>query len=103
MNTYTFEVCFGYGPKTTGSADFDLELDEKEIAFLKDFLMKNGIECDYGYIEDDDPSLFNKINDAANDAVVKEINKHRRKKLDFFDIDWTEMSFDFYWPPELTE
>ncbi len=103
MKSFVFYVYFGYGPKFSDSAKFSLELDEDEIAFLKNYIKKNGAECDYGGIEFENGKLFNKINDAANDAVLNEINKHKRKKIDFFDVDWMGMNFEFYWPAELTE
>jgi len=109
MKTFEFEVLFGVGPKVSNSASFILELNDAEIAYLKDFLAREG-DCDYGFIEYDGGSiypdfdnkaLFEKINDAANDAVMDEINRHRKKKVDYFDIDWSGMSFDFIWPEEL--
>ena len=75
-------------------------MNDEEVAYIKKFLEDNG-NCDYGYMESENPSLFNKINDAANDAVLEEINKHSDKKIDFFDVDWTGLSFDFIWPEEL--
>lgn len=103
MRSFSFEVDFGYGIKPSDSAVFSLELNEEEIAFLKRYIKNNGRECDYGEIEYENFKLFNKLNSAANEAVVNEINKHLKKKIDFFDVDWTGMSFDFIWPKELTE
>ena len=100
MKNYPFEVDFGYGPKASYVAIFNLELNDEEVAYIKNFLEVNG-DCDYGYMESENPSLFNKINDAANDAVLEEINKNSDKKIDFFDVDWTGLSFDFIWPEEL--
>ena len=101
MKTFSFQVLFGNGPKLTRSASFSLDLNEQEIAYIKEYLEINGDECGYEDIEFDNTVLFDKINDAANDAVVKEINRHRIKKIDFFDIDWARMQFDFCWPDEL--
>lgn len=42
-----------------------------------------------------------KKNDTANEAVLASINKGRKKKLDFEDIPWETMSFDFIWADEL--
>ena len=103
MKSFSFEVLFGYGPKFSDSATFTLELNEDEISFLKNYIEENGEYCGYGEIEHENYELFNKINNAANNAVVEEINKHSEKEVDFFDVDWTGMSFEFYWPQELTE
>ena len=98
---YTFGESFGYGPKNTDySITFDIDLTDEEAEIIRAFLKENG-DCDYAYLEFEHPGLFDLINDTANDAVVEEINRHRRRKLDFFDIDWTALSFDFYWPEEL--
>lgn len=103
MKTLSFVVDFGYGYKPSDSAVFSLELNEEEIAYLINYLRENGNDCDYSDIEYDNWALFNKLNDAANDAVLEEINRHLEKKIDFFDVDWTGLSFDFIWPEELTE
>ena len=103
MKTFTFEVDFGYGPKVSDSAVFSLELDDQEISYIKNYLQDNGKDCGYAEIEFNNPSLFDKINDAANEAVVEEINKHSGEKVDFLDVDWTGMTFDFIWPSELTD
>lgn len=99
---YTFCESFGYGPKGTDySATFKLALSEEEVAILRSFLEKNG-DCDYCYLEYDNPKLFDRINDAANEAVLAALNACRRKKrLEFDDVDWSGLTFDFYWPEEL--
>lgn len=99
---YTFSESFGYGPKNTDYfATFDMVLSDEEVEFLRAFLKENG-DCDYGYLESDNPHLFNRINDAANEAVLTALNKRRWKhKLDFDDVDWCSLSFDFCWPEEL--
>lgn len=98
---YSFCETFTYGPKGGGrTANFDIEFTEEEADILREFLRKNG-DCDYAYLEPEHSDLFWKINDAANDAVLLEINKRRRKKLDFDDVDWMGLRFDFYWPEEL--
>lgn len=103
MKSFSFEVDFGYGTKTSDSAVFSLELNEAEITFLKNYIKVNGQDCGYEGIESENAELFEMINDAANDAVVEEINRNSETEVDFFDIDWTGMSFDFIWPNELIE
>ena len=103
MRTFSFEVDFGYGPKVSNSAVFNLELNEQEIAFIKNYLRENGEFCGYGEIELENSALFDKINDAANDAVVAEINRDSEVDVGFDDVDWMGMSFDFIWPDELVE
>lgn len=111
MKTFDFEVDFGGGPKFSNVAKFSLELDEEEIAYIKDYLHRNG-DCGYEYIEFDSESiypdfnhgaLFEKINDAANDAVVAAINEGREEKLEFEDIPWENMFFDFIWDERLMD
>ena len=97
---YTFQECFGYGPKYTNCIAFELDLSEEEAESIRAFLKENG-DCDYCYLERDYPFIFDRINDAANEAVLSAINKGRRKKLDFDDVDWSSMGYDFYWPEEL--
>lgn len=98
---YTFSESFGYGPKSTDyHASFDMGLSDEDVEILRAFLRENG-DCDYGYLEHDHPSLFDRINDAANEAVLTALNKRRRKKLEFDDVDWANLRFDFYWPEEL--
>lgn len=100
---YTFSESFGYGPKNVRHiASFTLDLSSDEVETLRAFLRENG-DCDYAYLEKDHPDLFERINDAANEAVLLEINRHRRKKLDFGDVDWGNLCFDFYWPQELIQ
>ena len=110
MKPFTFNVVFGIGPKVSKTAKFILELSDDEIAYIKDFLNRYGINCGYGEMEFDSQSiykdfdhraLFDRINDASNDAVVAAINSGRKKIIDFFDITWESMSFDFIWPDEL--
>lgn len=97
--SYVFEVSCGYG-----TTSFGLELSKEEEAYIKEFLEQNG-DCDYGYMESENPELFDKINDASNDAIVNLINQVREEDgeepLGFFDIDWGNMRFDFYYPKEL--
>ena len=100
MKTFTFSVSYGCGPKLSHGADFDLELDDQEIEYIKSFLKANG-DCGYEYVEEDNRALFEKINDAANDAVLRSINSGRKNKLDFWDVDWGGMFFGFCWPEEL--
>jgi hypothetical protein len=110
MKSYVFNVVFGVGPKVSKSAQFSLELNDNEIAYIKDYLQRNGFFCGYFDIEFDSQSvfknfdhraLFDRINDAANDAVVAAINCGRKKKIDYFDIPWESMTFDFIWPEDL--
>ena len=112
MKTFVFREDFGVGPKIQMSASFNLELNEEEITYIKDYIKRNGPDCGYAEMEYDTGSLFKsfdhralfeKINDAANDAVVEAINHKRKRKLDFFDIPWETMSFDFIWAKELLE
>lgn len=112
MKSFLFSVDFGIGPKVSQSAQFSLELNDKEIAYIKDYLQRNGIFCGYFDMEYDSQSvykdfdhraLFDRINDASNDAVVDAINSGRKKKIDFFDIPWESMTFDFIWPDELRD
>ena len=99
---YTFGVSFGAWPKYSNYASFDLELTDDEAETIRAFLKENG-DCDYAYLEPEHPELFDRINDAANDAVLAEINEGREEKLDFFDVDWASMGHDFYWPDELMD
>ena len=97
--SFVFEVSCGYG-----ATSFELELSVEEEAYIKEFLEKNG-DCDYGYMESDNPDLFEKINDVCNEAVFNLINQVRKedgeKPLNFFDIDWGNMQFEFFYPKEL--
>ena len=97
---YTFAVDFGAWPKYSNYASFDLELTDEEAGFIRAFLKENG-DVDYIELESESPELFDRINDAANEAVLATLNKGRKKKLDFFDVDWSYMGHDFYWPDEL--
>ena len=96
---FVFEVSCGYG-----ATSFELELSEEEETYIKEFLKRNG-DCDYGYMESENPGLFEKINDASNETIVNMINQVRKEDgeepLDFFDINWGNMRFDFYYPKEL--
>lgn len=101
---YTFGESFGLPPKFNNYVDFDIDLTEEEAGIIRTFLKENG-DCDYVYLESINGALFEKINDAANEAILKRLNEDRvrqhKKKLDFFDIDWSYISYDFYWPQEL--
>ena len=103
---YTFGESFGYPPKFHKSISFDIDLTEEEAKTIRDFLKENG-DCDYGYLERVDKALFDKINDAANDAVLDCINEERarlhKKKYDFDDVDWSSIYYDFYWPKDLLD
>ena len=110
MKSFVFEISYGGGPKFSNATHFTLELDDAEIAYIKDYLKRNGNYCGYGYIETDDESiykdfpngaLFEKINDAVNDAILASINKGRKKKLEFEDIPWESLYCDFSWDKEL--
>ena len=97
----TFAESFGYGPKNNEyNINFELDFSDEEVEILRNFLRVNG-DCNYVYLEHDYPHLFDRINDAANEAVLEALNKHRRKIIDFYDVDWLNMRFDFYWPDEL--
>ena len=100
MKTYTFTVCFGGGPKCSDSASFDLELNDQEIEYIKSYLKKNG-DCGYEHMEWDNPGLFSKLNGHANDAVLDAINEESDEPVEFDDVDWEYMEFDFLWPDEL--
>ena len=99
---YTFEEDFGTWPKYSNHISFDVDFSDEEANLLRAFLKENG-DCDYAYLETEHPDLFNRINDAANEAVLKELNRHRKKKLDFFDVDWQCIGYDFFWPKGLME
>ena len=81
-----------------------MELSDQEAAFLRSFLEENG-DCDYAALEYTDLELFDRINDAANDAVLESINKTRAEAgeppLEFDEVDWQGMGYDFCWPEEL--
>ena len=100
MKSFAFRVDFGIGPKISRTAHFNLVLNDDEIAYIQDYLHLNGDDCGYEYMEFDNRPLFERINDAANQAVLNAINKGRKKKLDFFDIPWETISFDFIWADE---
>lgn len=103
---YWFSLSYGVGPKPGQVVWFQLDLTESEVSYIKDYLHKHGRECGYEGIEFDNPSLFDKINDSANYAVLSSINEDREEEgestIDFDDVDWAYMSFDFYWPEELS-
>ena len=103
---YTFNEYFGFPPKFSNTISFDIDLAEEEANTIREFLKDNG-DCDYGYLESIDRGLFDKINDAANEAVLKSINEERvrqhKKKFDFDDVDWSSIYYDFYWPSELLD
>lgn len=99
---YTFEEDYGTWPKYSNHISFIVELSDEEANLIRAFLKENG-DCDYADLESESPALFNRINDAANDAVLAALNKGRKKKLDFFDVDWQGIGFDFFWPKELME
>ena len=102
---YTFSESFGSGPKMNHYIEFQIDLTEKEEVYLRDYIEKNGPDCGYDEIEFDNQELFDKINDIANQAVLDRINEDRREfeedELDFYDVNWGNMSFDFNWPKEL--
>ena len=102
---YTFSLSFGTGPKPGKVVSFQLDLTDSEAAYIKEYLRKNGRDCDYGEMEFDNQCLFDKINDSANTAVLSSINEDRKEEgedaLDFDNVDWDCISFNFYWPVEL--
>ena len=97
---YTFSESFGSWPKYNNHVTFEVDLSEEEANAIRAFLEENG-DCDYGYLEPKYPELFDRINEAANEAVLAALNRRRRKKLDFDDVDWQGIGFDFYWPKDL--
>lgn len=103
---YRFSVSYGHGPTPRGSVNFEVDLTGCDVTYLMDYLHKNGTDCDYGEIEFNNRRLFDKLNDAANEAVLEDLNKFRKESgeedLDFDDVDWVNMSFDFDWPEELS-
>ena len=102
---YTFGESFGSGPKCSKNISFEIELSDEEAAFLRAFLEKNGEGCDYCYLEKENVALFDKINEASSGAVLGRINEDRvamgERPLDFYEVDWTGINYDFYWPDEL--
>ena len=102
---YTFSLSFRTGPKPGKVVSFQLDLTDSEVEYIKEYLRKNGLDCDYGEMEFDNQSLFDKINDSANEAVLLSVNEERisvgENELDFDDVDWAYISFDFYWPVEM--
>ena len=102
---YTFSESFGIGPKYGSFAEFEVELSDQEAEYLRAFLKENGEYCDYAALEYTNRELFNRINDAANDAVLDSINEKRAEAgeppLEFDEVDWSSMVYDFYWPDEL--
>jgi len=99
---YTFSEYFGSGWKSSHYVEFDIDLSDEEVATVVSFLKENG-DCDYGELEFINGALFDKINDAANEAVLSALNEDREadEKLEFDDVDWCSMSYDFCWPDEL--
>lgn len=101
---YLFSESFGSGPKFNNHIEFSIDLTDEDVSYIKDYLKKNGPDCGYEEIEYDNPGLFDKINDTASQAVLKRINENRREfdeeELDFYEVDWGNIFFDFYWPEE---
>ena len=101
---YTFSESFGFGPKYGSTAEFELELSEQEAGLIRAFLGENG-DRDYAGLEFMNQDLFDRINEAANEAVLAAINRTRAEAgeppLGFDEVDWQNMGYDFYWPKEL--
>ena len=100
-----FSPSFGTDPKPGKVVSFQLDLTDSRAAYIKGYLCKNGRDYDYGEMEFDNQPLFDKINDSANEALLLSVNEERisvgENELDFDDVDWAYISFDFYWPVEM--
>lgn len=81
---------------------FDIDLTEEQADEIRSFLKENG-DCDYAYLEFTHPELFDMINEAATNAALDAINDMRDEgeKLEFDEVDWGSINYDFYWPSEL--
>ena len=95
---YTFGETLGSGL----TFQFEIDLTDEQADIIRTFLKENG-DCDYSYLESESPGLFEIINEAATEAAFKAINEERDEddRLDYWDIDWGSISYDFYWPKEL--
>lgn len=102
LHKYSFSVHFGWDVKCHNIADFTLKLSRAQVETIISFLEEEG-DCAYVYMELYDKFLYNTLNDAANEAVLKALNKGRRKKLEFDDVDWQDMNHEFYWPDILLD
>ena len=86
MATYTLEEYYGLPHDLNHHISFDIELNEEQENRLRAFLREKG-SCDYLYLEDKHRDIFDIINDAANDAIMEDINSRLHKPLCMDDID----------------
>jgi hypothetical protein len=100
MITYTLSEYYRFFDGESHYIEFDIELDSDEDQRLRDFLARNG-KCDYSYVEWEHGDLFEIINSAANEAVLADINSRRETPLEFDEVDWTWIRYDFYWDDRL--
>lgn len=100
---YTFGISYGNAPRFGTFIEFDIDLTEEQVSFLKDWLGKNG-QCDYGYLESDNAELFEIINDACNDAILREYNRllaeEGKDPVSFDEMDWPSIT-EFEWDQRL--
>lgn len=100
---YTFGISYGNAPHFGTFIEFDIDLTEEQVSFLKDWLGKNG-QCDYGYLESDNAELFEIINDACNDAILREYNRllaeEGQNPVSFDEMDWPSIT-EFEWDQRL--
>ena len=102
MAIFTLEEYYGFPHKKSYHIAFEIELDEEEELELRDFLKKNG-PCDYSYLEYEHGVLFERINDAANEAIIEDINSRRKRPLKWNEVDWCGIYYDFYWDERLLQ
>ena len=100
---YTFGISYGNAPHFSTYVEFDVDLSEDQVSFLKDWLKENG-PCDYAYLESDSAELFDMINDACNEAILQRHNRMLKEEgedpIGFDEMDWPSIT-DFEWDQRL--
>ena len=100
---YTFGISYGNVPRFGTFIEFDIDFTEEQVSFLKDWLKRNG-QCDYVYLESNNAELFEIINDACNDAILREYNRllaeEGKDPVSFDEMDWPSIT-EFEWDQRL--
>lgn len=98
---YEFGIAYGNPPHFNTHVEFEVDLSDDQVSFLKEWLKENG-ECDYAYLESDNSELFELINDATSNAILEEYNSWQDTPIDFSEMDWPSI-YVFYWDKKLVD
>lgn len=104
MPTINFPISFRFDFKEPHETSFQLDLTDKEIAFIKAFVKENEGQP-FWAMDYDNQALFERMLDAQMEAIVSCVNKEiiepGESPFTKESVNWEYVPVSFDWPSEL--